>query len=190
MQGLAVLPGNAALRGVRKRAVEAFLWPCTEMIRRGGADGALQMADCVLEVYPQSSFAWMVKSSAMEQKGDMRGALEAAKTAVHVEPEDAEAHIHLASILCSAGQSEDAIVECQEAVRLAEHARGLTDYHRVRMLNALEAAYAAAGRLPEAAATAEKALDLASSTEQREMAEQIKKRLVLLKGAGTAGQQH
>jgi len=190
MQGLAVLPGNAALRSVRRRAVKAFLWPCTEIIRRGGADSALQMAECVLEVYPRSSFAWMVKSSAMEQKGDMRGALEAAKTAVHVEPEDAEAHMHLASILCGAGQSEDAIAECQEAVRLAEHARGLTDYHRVRMLNALEAAYAAAGRLPEAAATAEKALELASSTEQREMAEQIKKRLVLLKGAGTAGQQH
>jgi len=186
MEGLAILPGNPALRGLRKRAVKALLSPCTKMIRAGGANNALQMAGNILKMCPQSSIPWMVKSSAMQQMGDMQGAFDAARMAVRLEPDNAQAHLHLASVLCSAGQFEEAIVECKDALRLAEQARELTDYNRIQILNALEAAYVAAGRLPEATATAEEALELASSTEQKELAEQIKKRLLSLKAAGTA----
>jgi spermidine synthase len=77
-----------------------------------------------------------------------------------------------------------------EAVRLAERACELTGYENVQLLDTLASAYAAAGRLPDAIAAAEKALDLASSASQKEMAERISNRLLLFKAARTPSQQH
>ena len=69
----------------------------------------------------------------------------------------------------------------QEAVRLAQRACELTKYENPRLLNTLAAAYAAAGRFSEAVATAEKALNLAVSSGQNRLAEEIQEHLSLYK---------
>jgi hypothetical protein len=58
-----------------------------------------------------------------------------------------------------------------------------------RLSETLAFAYAATGRLPEAISTAEKALELALSTGQKEMAEHIRRRLLLFNSEGASQQQ-
>jgi protein O-mannosyl-transferase len=64
-----------------------------------------------------------------------------------------------------------------EAVNLAQRACELTDYKQAPCLSALAAAYAEAGRFPEAVSTAERARDLAASTGQKQTAAQCGKLL-------------
>jgi spermidine synthase len=69
-----------------------------------------------------------------------------------------------------------------QAVRLAEQACQYTDYENPFTLDTLAAAYAAAGRYPEAVRTAEKALVLLpESSRQRQLAKDFNDRLLLYK---------
>ncbi|MHC4459051.1 MAG: tetratricopeptide repeat protein, partial [Planctomycetota bacterium] len=69
----------------------------------------------------------------------------------------------------------------EEAVRLAKKACELTDYQQPVMLDTLGVAYAAAGRFQEAVAVAEKAINIAKTTDKNNLAEQIQERLQLYK---------
>jgi len=68
-----------------------------------------------------------------------------------------------------------------EAVRLAQRACELTGYEKSPQLDALAAAYAAAGRFNEALETAERALQLALSSGEQRQAELLSRRLELYK---------
>ena len=65
------------------------------------------------------------------------------------------------------------------AVKMAERANQLTGYREPEMLDTLAAAYAEAGRFPEAIQTAQKAVDLASSADKDELAKDIESRMHL-----------
>jgi len=67
----------------------------------------------------------------------------------------------------------------KNAVRFAAKACELTDYKHPIILDTLAVAYAADGKFPEAVSTAEKALKLAQSSGQDELAKQIQNRLLL-----------
>jgi len=69
------------------------------------------------------------------------------------------------------------IFNSADAVRYARRACELTDYNQLEVLDTLAVAYAAAGQFTEAAATAEKALELAQSSGQKQLADKIRKRL-------------
>jgi hypothetical protein len=56
--------------------------------------------------------------------------------------------------------------EVNEAVSLATRACELTNYNNPAFLGTLTAAYASAGRFPEAVDTAQKAINLANTTNQ------------------------
>jgi Flp pilus assembly protein TadD len=71
----------------------------------------------------------------------------------------------------------------EEAIRLAQRACELTKYEKPQLLNTLAAAYAAAGRFSDAVTTAEKALDLAVSSGQNRLVEEIQKYLLLYKSS-------
>ena len=68
-----------------------------------------------------------------------------------------------------------------EAVELAQRACELTDYKQLELLDTLAAAYAAAGRFSDAVTAAQKTLELARLSEQKELAEEIRDRLGLYK---------
>src|SRR5207248_4204334 len=57
-----------------------------------------------------------------------------------------------------------------EAVRLAERACGQTDYKQPVLVGTLAAAYAEASRFAEATNAAQKAIDLATAANEREVA--------------------
>jgi Tfp pilus assembly protein PilF len=68
-----------------------------------------------------------------------------------------------------------------EAVQLAQRACKLTNYTDPAILDTLAAAYAADGRFSEAIETAEKAFQLADSTDQEDLAREIHDHLMLFK---------
>jgi spermidine synthase len=186
MEGLRILPTNPALLDVRERAEKDLFFICKGLIESGGVDKALSVAGGILEIHPQSAIAWMIRSSAMQGSGEMQKALDAAGMAVHFAPDDAAARSQLGFVLFSAGQFEQAVAEYKEALRFAPAASLQSKsggFDKAQTWNALASAYASAGRFSEAIAAAEKALDLAVSAGRKKMAEDIKKRLLLLGAA-------
>ena len=182
MYGLSVLPDSPALLNTRARAEEKLLSIGVNMILSGKTDNALVVSSDILKIYPQSAIAWIIRSEAMQNKGDMPSALAAAKLAVKLAPENTDARFNLGFMLLCAGQFEDAIKEYKEMLRVAEQA---CSYKQAKILDVLVATYAAAGRLPDAIAAAEKAFDLASSTGQKEMVRRKRKQLLSFKAGRT-----
>jgi len=68
-----------------------------------------------------------------------------------------------------------------QAIELAERAAELTKYQNASVLDTLAAAYAAAGQFDRAATTAQTAIALASTAEDDELVNHIRKRLELYK---------
>lgn len=67
----------------------------------------------------------------------------------------------------------------RKAVQLAEAVCEKNNYQDAESLDVLAAAYAETGQFPKAIATAQKALKLADSSQQKELADQIQSRLIL-----------
>jgi tetratricopeptide (TPR) repeat protein len=88
--------------------------------------------------------------------GDLRQAASQYRQALLAEPDCAEALNNLALLLATA--SDDRLRDGAEAVRLAERALRLPPVKGMCVAGTLAAAYAEAGRFPEAVATAEKAV--------------------------------
>ncbi len=96
------------------------------------------------------------------------------RKALELEPWRTEAMTNLAWILASC--PDEKVRRAQEAVALAERAAALTGRHDAAALDALAAAYAAAGRLGEAARTAEEAW-LRAREARLDWADEIRQRL-------------
>ncbi|OHB82526.1 MAG: hypothetical protein A2Z38_05525 [Planctomycetes bacterium RBG_19FT_COMBO_48_8] len=185
-EGLSIISDNPALLDVRQRAERQLLSACVKIISNGQPNAALSIAENMLKIHPQSVFGWVIRSSALQEMGDLRGAYNAAEMAVRSGPDYPDSHMQLGSVLIVDAQFEQAIVEYQEALRLGEHYPGLAANRKIQVMNALTSAYASAGRMADAVATAEKALALAKSTGQRKMTDDISKLLDSLR----AGNRH
>ncbi len=100
--------------------------------------------------------------------------------AVQLNSSDALSYNDLARLLATRepAQGGDPV----RAVTLAERACKLTDNKAFACFDTLAAAYAAAGRFPEAIATAQKAIAMASAAGQTAWARQIQTRLELYQG--------
>jgi len=185
MDGLSELPENPALLRARAQVQKELYSTGVNMVMSGKLNDALVLAADILKIYPQSPIAWMLRATAMQEKGDMKIALAAAQHAVNLAPNNPEARFILGFILSSIGQHEKAISEYIQMLQLAKDA---SPPDKAKMLDALASAYAAAGKINDAINTAENALELATSTGQKEMAEAIRKQLQLL-NAGSTPQQ-
>jgi Flp pilus assembly protein TadD len=91
--------------------------------------------------------------------GDVREAVEQTRLALVARPDMPEAMSNLAWLLATA--ADGSLRNGTEAVQLAEQACRLTSYRQPRMIGALAAAYAEAGRFDKAVAMARKAIELA-----------------------------
>jgi protein O-mannosyl-transferase len=85
-----------------------------------------------------------------------------------VKPDHLEALNNLSWLLATC--SDQTVRDGPEAVRLAEHACRLSGYQQPRELGALAAAYAEAGRFPEAIETEQKSIDTARSAGNAQLA--------------------
>jgi len=93
--------------------------------------------------------------------GDIREAVEQTRLALAARPNMPEIMSNLAWLLATS--SDDSVRNGVEAVQSAEKACQLTDFKQARMVGALAAAYAEAGRFNDAVSAAQKAIELARS---------------------------
>ncbi len=98
---------------------------------------------------------------ALGQSGRIQEAVAQYREALRLNPDLTLALNNLAWALATS--SDDRLRNGAEAVQLAEHACELTQYNQPWFVGTLAAAYAEAGRFPDAVATAEKAVKLATS---------------------------
>jgi protein O-mannosyl-transferase len=99
------------------------------------------------------------------------------RAAVKLNPNDVETMNRLAWLLAT--QPDAKLRDGAEAVRLAEHVRDLTGGGSARFLATLDAAYAEAGRFPDAIAAAQKTRDTAQAQGQTDLAKAAEERLKL-----------
>jgi len=101
------------------------------------------------------------------------------KEALMLKPESPEVLNNLAWLLAT---SDDAnFREPAQALKYAEKACDLTQYAEPEKLDTLAVAYAAVGNFPQAIATTEKAIELAISQGEKELADELQSRIALYK---------
>ena len=99
--------------------------------------------------------------NALAAKGRFEEAIETFRKALQINPNYPETLNNLAWALAAGPKAE--FRNGAEAVHLAEHACQLTHYDKPVILGTLAAAYAEAGRFPEAVAAAEKEEQIATA---------------------------
>jgi len=146
---------------------------------RGNTVEAIQHWRQSLKVEPKQATAHQKLGIALVKQDKIAEAVLHFKEAVRLKPNRPKVLNNLAWILAT--YRDGRFHNPNEAIRFAEDACLLTDYKDVGMLDTLAAAYAAAGKFDDAAATAQKAVDLALSSGLEERAQTIRKRLELYK---------
>ena len=109
----------------------------------------------------------------------IQAAVEQYRRILQFEPNHLEAASNLAWIWATAAEPD--LRNPSEAVELARKACAITFYTNPKALDALAAALAASGKFSDAAVTADKAMRLAKSAGQNNLAREIEKRLQLYK---------
>jgi Flp pilus assembly protein TadD len=102
------------------------------------------------------------------QAGEARQSADQFRKALQLDPDLPEALNDLAWLLATS--SDGALRNGAEAVRHAERACRLTAFKESKMMSALAAAYAEAGRFPEAVSTAETAVRLQTASGETQLA--------------------
>ena len=143
----------------------------------GQLEPAIQHYRELVRLKPDVAESHYLLGAALAASGEPRRAIEPMRRAVELKPDDGQMSNDLAWYLAT--DAEAGPPQAEEAVRRAEHACELTDDEQPLFLDTLAVAYAATGRYDQAVATAEQALDLASTHELNELAQQIRARLEL-----------
>jgi tetratricopeptide (TPR) repeat protein len=159
------------------RYVDAHMNLARAQARLGNADLAMAQYREVLRLSPDHAEAHlnMARICALQQRLDQ--AVAHYEHVLRLQPDRLDALNALAWLLAvRRGHSR---VEAERAVQLAEQACEITGHRMPAVLDTLAAAYAAAGRFAEAVSTAERALELAESAGQKELADDIRNRLEL-----------
>jgi Tfp pilus assembly protein PilF len=136
---------------------------------------ALEYLGQTIRLNPRFAVAYYWRAVVQAAQKQFEEAIANYQRALELKPEMIEALNNLAWI--RAANPDARFRDGREAVRLAEHACDLSNYQTPIMIGTLAAAYAEAGRFPEAIKTAEKAQAIALAAGQDALA---KKNLELL----------
>jgi tetratricopeptide (TPR) repeat protein len=143
--------------------------------------GKLNLAaeQCVeaLRVRPNYLAARITLADILVELDETRSAVEHYHKALQLKPDQAHVLRNLAWILATS--KEIKVQNPNGVVKFAVRACELTEYNQPEFMDTLAAAYAVAGRFPQAIETAEKAINLAENTGRKDLAEKIRKRLEL-----------
>ncbi len=115
-----------------------------------------------------------------QSRKEIAQAIERYRKALEANPSWPEALNNLAWLL--AATQKEGLRNGTEAVRLAEQACKLTEYKTAVYVGTLGAAYAEAGRFPQAIDAAEKARQLALAADQKDLAQKNDELLLLYRG--------
>ncbi|SPE54963.1 putative Tetratricopeptide TPR_2 repeat protein [Verrucomicrobia bacterium] len=121
-----------------------------------------------VSVNPEKASLYAQLGSVLDGKGKTEPAIAYYRQSLRLNPDQEKICNDLAWLLATCPDAK--LRDGNEAVRLAEHACSLSGYQKTILVGTLAAAYAEAGRFPDAVATAQRAVDLASASGQTELA--------------------
>ena len=147
------------------------------LIVQGKLDQAIACYQRALQLDPHNGLAHYNLGLALMSQHQVGTALWHFRDAVRLEPNRPIYLNKLARLLATAADPQ--LRNGPAAVPLAEMANQLSGDGQPEMLDTLAAAYAEAGRFPEAVRASRKAVDLASSRGQPELAKQMESRMRL-----------
>ena len=147
------------------------------LLRRGQFNEAIGVFRKAIQIKPNFFEALDNLGAAFAASGRFGEAIESYRQAIQINPNFSEALNNLAWVL--AASPADGLRNGAEAVRLAKRACELTHNGEPSFIGTLAAAYAEAGRFPEAVTTAEKAEQLATDAGAKKLAEENRQRLEL-----------
>lgn len=139
-------------------------------------DEAIEHFIAAMSLNPDIPEAHFELSNLLASKHDYAGAISHLRTAVQLKPDWPVTLNSLAWMLAT--QPDAKLRDGRDAVRLAEQAVALSK-NDPGFMDTLAAAYAEAGRFPDAIKTAENAIQLATASNQPGLAAEIKSRLQL-----------
>jgi len=144
---------------------------------KGDLDKAINHYKIALKIKPDHFRTNYNMGNALMLKGDVNAAVGYYKRALEMDPGSSDLANTLAWILATNKDPE--IRNGKDAVLYAEMACKGTGYKEASLLDTLAAAYAEAGRFPEAARTAQKAIERAEASGDKSLLGEMKKRLQL-----------
>ena len=144
---------------------------------QGRLDEAITHFTKAVELNPNSASAHYVLAWALAKGGRTSEAVKHFKEALRLKPDWVSPMNSLAWLLAT--HSQDKFRNPGEAIRFAERVCELTNYDDAGFVDTLAAAYAAAGRFPDAVSAMEKAVELARSADDDERLERMQNRLQL-----------
>jgi tetratricopeptide (TPR) repeat protein len=147
------------------------------LLQKGNVDEAIAHYQKALQIKPDYAEAQNNLGSVLLQKGNVDEAIVHCQKALQIKPDFAEAQNNLAWVLATCPQAS--LRNGNKAVELAQRANQLTGDGNPAVLGTLAAAYAEAGRFPEAVETAQRALQLAETQSNTALAEAIRSQMKL-----------
>ncbi|MEA3227293.1 MAG: tetratricopeptide repeat protein, partial [Planctomycetota bacterium] len=149
------------------------------LAEQGKLDEAIDHYRRALKIKPGYAEVHYRLGRTLIMAGKFDGALDHFRRAAQLQPDWPDPLNGIAQILVI---HQDARVRnAIEAVSLAERAATLTEHENASILDTLAAAYAAAGRFDRAIATAQEAIELASTAGAEELADYLRKQLEIYK---------
>ena len=145
--------------------------------RHGQIDKAIAHYRKALELKPDCAEAHFNLGLALAGRGEVDSAIAHYQKALEIKPAFVEAHNNLAWLRATCPAA--ALRNGAEAIEHAQWANQLCGGRQPELLDTLAAAQAEAGRFPEAAATAHKALELAGQQNKRALADTLRARIAL-----------
>jgi tetratricopeptide (TPR) repeat protein len=164
---------------LKPESLSARLGLAQALLQQGNSDKAMAEYEQVLKLEPRNADALCGMAMSLNAQGKSREAAKYYEKALAEQPDFISASNDLAWILATS--PFDDLRDGKRAVALAENACKQTDFHEPLFLGTLAAAYAEAGRFPEAIATAQKAKVLAEKANQTELASRNQQLLELYK---------
>ncbi len=131
------------------------------LLKKGNVDEAITQYQKALQIDPDNAEAHNDLGGALLKKGNVNEAIAQFQKALQIKSGYAEARNNLAWVLATCPQAS--LRNGNQAVELAQRANQLTGGGNPAVLGTLAAAYAEAGRFPEAVETAQRALQLAGT---------------------------
>jgi tetratricopeptide (TPR) repeat protein len=148
---------------------------------RGQHERAIQSFQKAIELAPEDADARQALARTLVMVNQVSEAIYQYRRTLEIDPDRIGALLDLAWMIATAPSLELRVPA--ESVRLAERAVGLTNRQNATALDTLAAAYAAAGEMDRAVATAQEAVGIAAATGEVELARQISARLQRYKGS-------
>ena len=149
-----MLKTNAALPTVQQNLAVALL-------RKGREDEAIIHFHTAVQLNPRLASAHNSLASLLLQRGQFEEAIAHYQAAIQAQPANPAYLNNLAWVLATCPQ--DSVRKGARAVELAQEADRLSGGKNPAVLGTLAAAYAEAGRLPQAITTAQRALEMATA---------------------------